>query len=283
MLESKRRPVLGLALGGGGARGLAHVGVLKVLDREGLLPEVLAGTSMGGLIGGAYAAGFSGAAIEREVRELARASRLVRLADRLPSLRALFSGERFETYLADTLGGDLTFGDLRRRLAVSTVDLNTGREHVIRSGPLVPALRATMSIPGVFAPVEREGRRLVDGGILNNVPADLARRLGAEVVLAVDVLPHFEGDVPGAAAAATPLELPFAPVGLRDVWEAAFVTVAALTAANLERSRPEILLRPAIPTHITLLTGYTRAEEALEAGERAMEAALPELREYLIT
>lgn len=281
MPDSPQRPVLGLALGGGGARGLAHVGVLKVLEREGLAPDVIAGTSMGGLIGGAYAAGFSAAAIEREVLEFARTSRLIRLADRVPSLRALFSGRRFESYLAETLGADLTFADLRRRLAVSTVDLNTGREHVIREGPLVPALRATISIPGVFAPVERDGRRLVDGGILNNVPADHARALGADVVLAVDVLPHFPGDVPSAAAAATPLELPLAPVGLRDVWEAAFVAVAALTEANLARAQPDLILRPIIPTRITLLTGYTRAEDSIEAGIRSMESALPRLREAL--
>jgi len=279
------RKRLGLALGGGGARGLGHVGVLKVLDAAGFKPDVIAGTSMGGLIGGAYAAGFSGNAIEREVMRLASASRLVQLADRVPTLRAVFSGRRFEQYLTRTLGAELTFGDLRRSLAVSTVDLNTGQEIVFQSGAVVPALRATMSIPGVFAAVERDGRRLVDGGILNNVPADHARALGADVVLAVDVLPCFtrNGDALTLSPpdAAQPLELPLAPIGVRDVWEAAFVSVSALTAFNLERSRPELVVRPDCPASITILTGYMRAEESIRAGERAMEQALPRLRELL--
>jgi NTE family protein len=278
------RPTFGLALGGGGARGLAHVGVLKALDRAGIRPDVIAGTSMGGLIGGAYAAGFSGRAIEREVMELASASRLIQFADRIPSLRALFSGRRFEGYLARRIGAELTFADLRRPLAISTVDLNTGREVVLHEGPVVPALRATMSIPGVFAAVERGGRRLVDGGILNNVPTDHARALGADVVLAVDVLPYFSNDPEDRFAppeAASPMELPLAPIGLKDVWEAAFVTVAALTAYNLHRAPPDLLIRPEFRPNITLLTGYTRAEESILAGAFAMNAALPELRRLL--
>jgi NTE family protein len=278
------RPTFGLALGGGGARGLAHVGVLKALDRAGIRPDVIAGTSMGGLIGGAYAAGFSGRAIEREVMELASASRLIQFADRIPSLRALFSGRRFEGYLARRIGAELTFADLRRPLAISTVDLNTGREVVLREGPVVPALRATMSIPGVFAAVERGGRRLVDGGILNNVPTDHARALGADVVLAVDVLPYFSNDPEDRFAppeAVSPMELPLAPIGLKDVWEAAFVTVAALTAYNLHRAPPDLLIRPEFRPYITLLTGYTRAEESILAGAAAMNAALPELRRLL--
>ncbi len=276
------QPRLGLALGGGGARGLAHVGVLKALDRAGIAADVVAGTSMGGLIGGAYAAGLSGEAIEAEVLERARATRLIRLADRIPSLRALFSGRRFEAYLTEQFGAALRFDELRRPLAISTVDLNSGREVLFRDGLVVPALRATMSIPGVFAAVERDGRRLVDGGILNNVPADHARALGAEVVLAVDVLPHFPEGAPippeERPAVATPMELPLAPPGVRDVWEAAFVSVAALTEARLREARPELVLRPSFPAAITLLTGYTRAEESIAAGEAAMTAALPRLR-----
>jgi NTE family protein len=283
--NAPRRPRLGLALGGGGARGLAHVGVLKALDRAGITPDVIAGASMGGLLGGAYAAGFSGRAIEREVMEIASASRLVRLADRVPTLRALFSGRRFEHYLTRILGADLTFADLRRPLAVTTVDLNSGQEVVFTSGPVVPALRATISIPGVFAAVERGGRRLVDGGILNNVPADHARALGADIVVAVDVLPCFR--LPGAdergtaPEAASAMELPLAPPGVRDIWEAAFISVAALTTYNLERSNPDLVVRPLLPASITLLTGYMRAEESIASGAAAMEQAIPRLRELL--
>jgi NTE family protein len=277
------QPILGLALGGGGARGLAHVGVLKVLDEAGIRPDVVAGTSMGGLIGGAYAAGFTARAIEREVVRLTPATQLVQLVDRIPSFRAVFSGRRFEAYLSRTLGADLTFADLRRRLAVSTVDLNTGREVVLRAGAVVPALRATMSIPGVFAAVERNGRRLVDGGVLNNVPTDHARALGADLVLAVDVLPAFSPHVGEGTApeAVHPLELPLAPPGVRDIWEAAFISIGALTAYNLRRCPADLVVRPDLSPTITVLTGYTRAEVAIAAGEEAMRAVLPDLRALL--
>lgn len=291
MPSTSPRPTLGLALGGGGARGLAHVGVLKALDEAGLQPKVIAGTSMGSLIGGAYAAGFSARAIEREVLHLASRSRLINLADRIPSLRALFTGRRFEQYLNRTLGAELTFADLRRPLAIATTDLNSGQEVIFTEGAVVPAIRASISIPGVFAAVERDGRRLVDGGLLNNVPADLARDLGADLVLAVDVLPHYPA--PGeeqteerfatAPEVATPMELPLAPPGLQDVWDAAFVVLARLMRCNLERSRPDLIVRPTLAPSITLLTGYTRAEEPIEAGYQAMRAALPRLREMLET
>jgi NTE family protein len=275
------RPVLGLALGGGGARGLSHVGVLKVLEREGIRAGVVAGASMGGLVGAAYAAGFPVRAIESEVVGLSRRSRLLKLADWVPTLQALFSGKRFETYLEGVMGAGLTFADLKRPLALAASDLRTGREVVLTSGSVVAAMRASMSIPGVFAPVERGGLRLADGGILNNVPADLARDLGADVVLAVDVLPFFRDNRLDEEPTVEPLEVPLMPAGVRDVWQATFVAIAALTECNLERSKPDVVVRPALPADVTLLAGFTRAEELIGAGEQAMRAALPLLREAM--
>ena len=276
------RPTLGLALGGGGARGLSHVGILRVLEDEGLVADVVAGASMGGLIGAAYAAGFPVELIEREVLGVSQRSRLIKLADWKLTLQGLFSGRKFETYLESVMGADLTFADLKRPLALAASDLRSGREVVLRQGRVVPAMRATMSIPGIFAPVDWEGRyRLVDGGILNNVPADLARTLGADVVVAVDVLPFFRENRLDEAPRVEPLELPLMLPGVRDVWEATFVTVSALTACNLQRSKPEVVIRPALPADVTLVTGFNRAEYLIEAGARAARAALPAIREAL--
>lgn len=281
MPTSPDRSTLGLALGGGGARGLSHIGVLKVLEREGIRADVVAGASMGGLIGAAYAAGFPVRAIESEVLNLSHRSRLLKLADWMPTLQALFTGKRFAAYLNGVMGAGLTFADLRRPLALAASDLYTGREVVLTSGSVVTAMRATMSIPGVFAPVEHAGYRLADGGILNNVPADLARNLGADLVLAVDVLPYFRENRLDEQPRVEPLEVPLMPPGVRDVWQATFVAIAALTECNLRQSKPEVIVRPALPADVTLLAGFTRAEELITAGEQAMRAALPRLHDAM--
>lgn len=276
------RPVLGLALGGGGARGLAHVGVLRVFEDEELPVGVVAGASMGGLIGAAFAAGFPAEAIEREVLSVSQRARLLRFADRLPTLQGLFSGRKFEAYLESVIGADLRFEDLRRPLALAASDLVSGREVVLREGRVVPAMRASMSLPGVFAPVEWDGGyRLVDGGILNNVPADLARTLGADVVVAVDVLPFFRENRLDEVPLVEPLELPLVPMAVRDIWQATFVAIAALTECNLKRSKPEVIIRPTLPVDVTLLAGFNRAEQLIAAGEDAARAALPAIHQAL--
>ncbi len=282
METSAPRPTLGLALGGGGARGLAHVGVLRAFEDEGLPVDVVAGASMGGLIGAAFAAGFPAEAIEREVLSVSQRARLLRFADRLPTLQGIFSGRKFEAYLESVIGADLRFEDLPRPLALAASDLVSGREVVLREGRVVPAMRASMSLPGVFAPVEwAGGYRLVDGGILNNVPADLARALGADVVVAVDVLPFFRENRLDEAPVVEPLELRLVPTAVRDIWQATFVAIAALTECNLRRSKPEVVVRPALPADVTLLAGFNRAEELIAAGAEAARAAVPSIRRAL--
>jgi len=281
MEPSPTRPTLGLALGGGGARGLAHVGVLRAFEDEGLAVDVVAGSSMGGLIGAAFAAGFPAAAIEREVLSVSQRARLLRFADRLPTLQGIFSGRKFEAYLESVIGADLRFEDLRRPLALAATDLVSGRELVLREGRVVPAMRASMSLPGVFAPVEWDGYRLVDGGILNNVPADLARALGADVVVAVDVLPFFRENRLDEEPLVEPLELRLVPMAVRDLWQATFVTIAALTDCNLKRAKPEVIIRPTLPADVTLLAGFKRAEELIAAGADAARAAAPTIRRAL--
>lgn len=269
---------IGLALGGGGARALAHVGMLKVLEREGIPVGAIAGTSMGGLLGAAYAAGISAFAIEEEVLRLASITKLVRLADRLPSLRGLFSGNRMVTYLEERFGRGRQFHELDIPFAVTAVDLHTGRELVLQKGALIPALRATMSIPGVYQPVEVGPYRLVDGGVLNNVPADVTRALGAQKVIAADVLPNFGRNVPGEPVQVPALTPPLFPVVGRDVWQVIFLSISALTERRLDEASPEVVVRPTLPNDVTLLFGFTRAEELIAAGEEAARQLLPHLR-----
>lgn len=265
-------PRFGVVLGGGGARGLAHVGVLKVLDDAGIKPDIIVGTSMGGLVGGAYARGMRVQEMEEEALKLAETNRLIQLADRIPTLKALFSGKRIEQYLADLVGEDMTFAELPIPFAVIAINLNTGRELTLNEGLVAPALRATMSLPGVFVPVEINGQRLVDGGFLNNVPVNAARNLGADIVLAVDVLP---------GPTDPPLEMNVALPGIRDLLEASLLTAAVMTQQNLKNFPPDILIRPEISREVGILTGFSYAEDSIKAGAAAMQAALPELKTRL--
>ena len=173
------RPKVGLVLGGGGARGLAHIGVLKVLEQEKVPIDLLAGTSMGGLIGALYAAGISPADMEKEAMQRGRKRSLARLLDLQPSPAGLVKGGRISEELAMHLGPGLNFRDLPMPLALVAVDLRSGQEVVLQEGRVIEAVRATISLPGFFVPVDLDGHLLVDGGVLNNVPVAWGRNLAS--------------------------------------------------------------------------------------------------------
>lgn len=180
MERSDDPPCLGLVLSGGGARGFAHIGVLRVLEREGARFDVVAGTSIGAVLGALYAAGLS-------------AEDLYRLADRthwrdvvdLSLQTGLFKGSRLETFLGEHLPS--TFEELEVPLAVTTTDIETGEGVVLLEGELIRAVRASSSYPGAFEPLQIDGRTLADGGIVNNLPVAAASLLGATRTIASDV------------------------------------------------------------------------------------------------
>lgn len=210
------RPRIGLVLSGGGARGAAHVGVLKVLEEMQVPVDAIAGTSMGAIVGGLYASGMSAADIEELIRSLHWADAfqdrppredlgfrrkqddrnfLVRYAlgltkDGFVLPRGLIQGQKLEQVLRDAalpVAGVRHFDQLPIPFRAIATDLETGEEVVMDSGDLVTAMRASMSAPGVFAPVQRGGRLLIDGGLSENLPVDTARKMGVDVLIAVDV------------------------------------------------------------------------------------------------
>ena len=275
-------PRLGLVLGGGGARGLAHFGVLRVLHREKIPIACIAGTSMGGLVGALFAAGVPAERVEEEVLRLSRVTEQIRLVDvELSAAGLSVRGRRIYNFMADLLGEDLTFADLPLPLAMVAVDIRTGREVILQGGLVIDAVRATISVPGVFMPVDLGDYRLVDGGVLDNVPVDVARGMGATRTIAVDVLPSFSVNVPGRDPVETGLQLAFAPRQLSEVYHVLMIMIAALTESRLRQYPPDLLIRPALSPSITLLSGFNRAEEMIAAGEAATEAALPAIRALL--
>jgi NTE family protein len=281
-MTAKPAPRLGLALGGGGARGLVHIGVLKVLEAEGIPVACVAGTSMGGIIAAGYATGISAAEMEQHALHLSKMRELVKLVDVARPRRGLLQGERVRSYLVDFIGKEKTFDDCLLPLALCAVDLQHACPVTIRQGNLLQAVLATIAVPGLFPPQILNGQQLVDGGVLNNVPADLARMLGGEIVLAVD---------PGIDPTQEPpfqemLAKSHFPVGIPeffvDLYRAGLMMSYTITQQRLKETQPDLVLNPPIPADITMFLGFTRAAEVIAIGEQAARQALPELRKLLL-
>ena len=250
---------LGLALGGGAVRGAAHIGVLEVLDRAGLEPAVITGTSAGAFVGALYAAGTSPA----EISKIARTLRWARLIRPARTRKALFETSRLGVFL-DRMLDARDFDALIRPFAAVACDLTTGREVVLRDGPVATAVLASAAIPGVFPPVVRDGQVLVDGGLVTMVPAALAREMGADIVLAVDV----SGPLPRRQ-----------PTTLLQV----MVAVSALQPGGSDRlvQGADLVIAPEVDEYA--FWELSRIAEFEEAGRTAAEQALPLLRSLIAT
>ncbi len=242
----------GLALSGGGARGLAHIGVLEVFLEAGLDFQVVAGTSMGAIVGALFAAGRT----PGEMLEMARKTPWLALLGLSPR-EGLFSRRKLKDFLAEHLPP--RFEDLKRPLVVTAVDVATGRLVFLTQGELPSAVLASAAYPGLLAPVEREGRLLFDGGVLDNLPVDGARLLGALEVYAVDVTPE-------RAVAEVPKNL------LALARRAVDLMQLHLTSVRLTLYAPEVYVRPALQG--VGIEDFRRLEEIVEAGREAARKIL---------
>ncbi|MGA7790335.1 MAG: patatin-like phospholipase family protein, partial [Xanthobacteraceae bacterium] len=272
--RGRRVKTFALALGSGGARGLAHIAVFEALDEMGVKPTAIAGTSIGALIGAAYAAGMSGRDIRHHVIRFAhdRRETMARLVQaRAGKLTDLLSGafsqatqmdaEKFcAQFLPDTIPEE--FSGLAIPLTAMATDLHRREEAALSSGPLRPALAASIAFPGLFRPVMTDGRILVDGGATNPLPID--RLLGrADIIVGVDVFgsPAAErSDVPGA-------------------WESVFTTLlimgSTIVAAKHMHAAPDLVIRPNVSIFRTL--DFYQASSII----RSAEAVKTEVKEKL--
>jgi len=184
-LAAARWPKIGVALGAGGARGWSHIGILLELNAQGIYPEVVAGTSIGAVIGGTYAAGKL-----KEMEDFARGltkKRVISLMDVSFSGVSFIGGERLRRELEHEFSG-LSFEDLDKKFATVATEVGTGHEIWLTKGDVVDAIRASYAVPGIFEPVKINGRWLFDGALVNPIPVTLCRALGAEVVVAVNLV-----------------------------------------------------------------------------------------------
>ena len=261
-LERQRKPRLGLALSGGAARGAAHVGVLRVFAEHGVAVDCVAGTSAGALVGGAYAAGVG----LDELAEIGRGLRWRDLGRMTLSRLGVQSNARMEEYVRARFPVT-RFEELKIPFAAVATDLHTGAAVVMRDeGDLAFAIRASCALPGWYVPVvDAEGRQLVDGGLVANLPSAMARGLGAEVVVAVDV------NAEGAKFMGSPTSV--VGVLLQSI------IVVQRTAVVHQRQAADVVISPTVG-HIRW-DEMTRADELIEAGAEAARAALPTIRELL--
>jgi len=280
---------IGLVLSSGGARGSAYVGVIKVLEENGIVPDVIAGSSIGAEIGGAYAAGVS---IE-EMEAYWRSTSWMRVVKTLfPTVpwSGWSSGREVSRFLHN-LFGDRRIEDLPIPYAAVATDLKTGEAFPITSGPLAQAVRASLSVPGLFVPVWIDDHLLIDGGVSNPLPVNVARSLGADVVIAVDVLVEpTEVKLSGIPAPSSTKILgiinggPSGNVGrfYPSVFSVLFQmsTIFQRRVANLllRADPPDVLIRPDFSVDPPC---YSDPGGGIEAGEEAARHALPAIRHAL--
>ncbi len=303
------RPPLGLALGGGVARGWAHIGALRALIEAGIRPDIIAGTSIGAVVGGAYLAGKLDV-LENWARALNR-RRMLSYMDIRWGGSGFMRGERLARVLNQYLG-DVHIEKLDRKFAAVACDLRTGYEVWLQKGPIVPAMRASYALPGAFEPVLIDRRHMIDGALVNPVPVSACRALGAHMVIAVSL----NGDAFGPIGSSHEIDVneddhptidPFelasqslnklrpdrlliqSMMGTHKPGEAPKMGSVMMSTLNIvmdriSRSRlagdpPDVFIAPRIG-HIGMLE-FTKADELIERGYRAMQHEIPLIKSVI--
>ena len=253
----KTPPHIGLALGGGAARGFAHVGVIQVLEEAGIRPSLVAGTSAGSLVAAIYASGKSGAQLQQVAETMDEAA----IADWSLQIfsRGALRGEALARYVNAQVGSRL-IENMPLPLGIVATDLNSGADTLFRRGDTGTAVRASSAVPAVFQPVKIAGRDYVDGGLVSPVPVRAAHKMGAELVIAVDISSPPDGNLAG---------------GTLDILLQTF-TIMGKSINGFELRDADVVVRP-------ILTGISSADfgarrRSIEAGRQAMLLALPQLR-----
>jgi len=279
------RATVGIALGGGAAYGISHAGVLEVLDDAGIPVDMVAGTSMGSIVGLGYAGGMSGFEMHEVSRRIGNLPTTLRALDLSLSGLGLMSGRRMVKTFSQLLPVE-TFEDLVLPYLAVATDVQTGCGVTIGTGRLEDAFRASTSIPLLFAPAERDGRMLVDGAMVDPVPADVARGMGADIVLAVNVVPQLNGDVRTPLSKAFSALNRFNPLARRNGTVASphivDILMNSLVAIQYELGNFKSLVADVL-VNVNLADytwiDFTAALAIIERGAQAGDAALPAIRE----
>jgi len=269
-LQRKERKI-GLALGSGAARGLAQIGVLAILEKEGIHIDMIAGTSMGSLVGALYAQGKDASELEK-VAVYWGSKRFSLLADPALPKTGLVRGRKIDDMLR-TIIGDIAFGDLDIPFACVAADIWTGDEVVIKEGSVVEGIRASISIPALFAVAKLQGRYLVDSGLVNPVPVNVLKEMGADFTIAVNVTPDVQERLPVASKEEVKLKEP-------NIFNVIMQMVHIVGYRGLKSSlfEADVVIEPRV-THIGWWD-FHRAQECILQGELVAQAAVPEIKKH---
>ncbi|GEM_PF-4542019 len=275
-------PKVGLVLGGGGSRGLAHIGVLKVLEREGIPIDYMVCTSMGAIVGISYALGHSIADIETYMNRLGHSNLL--------SMNVFSAKARQKAIreLLDQVMKGKTFADLKIPSVVMAVDMLEGREECLGEGELIPCILASSAVPAVFPPVTINGKQLADGGVIDSVATKPAYDMGAEVVIAVDVYPALERENiwVDPVSAIMGFQIPFNLLGgdnspgmLSSLWRSFRIMAWHTHQSRLDAHPPHVLLRPPVDGYGSL--DFKDIQGPIMAGMQETEAHLDAIKACL--
>lgn len=254
------KPKIALVLGGGAARGFAHVGVIKVLEAQGIIPDMVIGTSAGSVVGALYAGGYTGFELQRIAFKLDEES----VGDWVMLDRGFIKGEALQNFINTTLQNK-NIENLRKPYAAVATDLQTGEMKVFQRGNTGMAVRASSSVPGVFQPVKINGRDYVDGGLVSPVPVGVARKLGADFVIAVEI---------GSKPAMRKID------GTKDILLQTF-SIMGQRIGQTELLDADIVIRP--NTGAIGPADFKQKNDAILEGEQAAQAMIPLIRQKLQT
>ncbi|WP_374353021.1 patatin-like phospholipase family protein [Chitinimonas sp.] len=254
-----RNPRIGIALGGGAAKGFAHIGVIKVLEGQGLTPEFVAGTSAGSVVGALYASGLNGFALQEQSFALDEGQ----VRDLTVGGGGLVKGEKLQDYV-NQLINNRPIEKLAKPFAAVSTELDTGQRIAFRRGNTGQAVRASCSIPGVFQPTQIGSKRYVDGGVVSPVPVDAARELGADLVIAVDISSKANNGKPAD--------------GVLSILNQT-VVIMGQKLGEQELARADVVIRPRVGK--IGAADFDQKHSAILEGEKAAQSALPAIREAI--
>lgn len=257
-VAAKPKIGLALALGGGAARGFAHIGVIKMLESHGIVPDYVVGTSAGAVVGSLYAGGYDAFAMQKIAVQLDEKI----FADWTLGGRGLLKGEALQDFINQHLN-KRPLEKLNKPFATVATDLNSGERVVFRTGDTGMAVRASAAVPGVFQPTQFRGRSFVDGGLTSPVPVQAAREMGADIVIAVDISDRPEGQPVDSLAAI--------------LWQTTTIMGGIIGANELKGA--DVVIRPTL--RYVKSWDFTARHDAMLEGEKAALAALPNIRQKL--